>query len=38
MSSTGKKIPLRVHLREGMCPTILPGGTVLAGWNPSTAL
>lgn len=32
-TSTGEEVQLEVPLREEMYPTILPGGTVLAGWS-----
>jgi eukaryotic-like serine/threonine-protein kinase len=32
-TATGKEVPMPVRLRENMCPTILPGGTMLAGWT-----
>jgi serine/threonine protein kinase len=32
-SDTGKEIMTQVQLREEMCPTILAGGAMLAGWT-----
>jgi serine/threonine protein kinase len=34
-SATGLQVPMEVQLRDEMCPTILPGGTALAGWTYS---
>ena len=31
--ATRTKVPMEVNLRDDMCPTILPGGTALAGWT-----
>jgi hypothetical protein len=32
-TTTGREIPTSVPLPEGLCPTYLPGGPELAGWN-----
>ncbi|HKB03330.1 MAG TPA: serine/threonine-protein kinase [Gemmataceae bacterium] len=32
-TATGNEVPMPMRLRDTLCPTILPGGTLLAGWT-----